>query len=45
MQPCFVFMGDKFESEPNYRLAKAMLLDLLRGRVVEGINLKVKEFF
>ena len=27
---------------PEFRLAKSLLLDLFRGRVVDGINLKVR---
>ena len=40
-QPCFAFVGEQFESDPDFRLAKSMLLDLFRGRLVENINLKV----
>lgn len=41
-QPCFAFVGEQFESDPDFRLAKSMLLDLFRGRLVESINLKVR---
>ena len=40
-QPCFVFVGEQFENVPEFRLAKSVLLDFFRGRLVEGINLKV----
>ncbi|EIE24419.1 Brix-domain-containing protein [Coccomyxa subellipsoidea C-169] len=39
-KPCFAFVGEQFESDPDFRLAKSMLLDLFRGRLVESINLK-----
>ena len=42
MQPCFVFTGEQFESDPDFKLARNMLLDFFRGRVVESINLKVR---
>jgi hypothetical protein len=41
VQPCFAFVGEQFESDADFRLAKSMLLDLFRGRLVENINLKV----
>lgn len=41
MQPCFAFVGEQFESDPDFQQAKSMLLDLFRGRLVENINLKV----
>lgn len=41
VQPCFVFVGEQFDNVPEFRLAKSLLLDLFRGRVVDGINLKV----
>lgn len=40
MQPAFVFAGDAFETDPELKLAKSMLLDFFRGRTVEHINLK-----
>jgi len=36
-----VFVGEQFENAPEFRLAKSVLLDFFRGRLVEGINLKV----
>ena len=39
LQPCFVFAGEQFEHDPDFRQAKSVLLDLLRGRVVDGFNL------
>ena len=41
-QPCFVFVGEQFDNVPEFRLAKSLLLDVFRGRVVDGINLKVR---
>ena len=41
MQPCMVFAGEQFENDADFKLAKSMLLDMFRGRVVEKINLKV----
>ena len=43
-QPCFVFVGEQFDNVPEFRLAKSLLLDVFRGRVVDGINLKVRKF-
>ena len=42
VQPCMVFAGEQFENDPDFKLAKSMLLDMFRGRVVEKINLKVQ---
>lgn len=42
VQPAFVFAGDQFESDPELKLAKSMLLDFFRGRTVEHINLKAR---
>lgn len=44
VQPCFAFVGEQFESDSDFRLAKSMLLDFFRGRLVESINLKVSSF-
>lgn len=44
LQPCMVFAGEQFENDPDFKLAKSMLLDMFRGRVVEKINLKVQAF-
>ena len=43
MQPCMVFAGEQFENDADFKLAKSMLLDMFRGRIVEKINLKVRE--
>ncbi len=40
-QPCMVFAGEQFENNADFKLAKSILLDMFRGRVVEKINLKV----
>ena len=40
-QPCMIFAGEQFENNADFKLAKSMLLDMFRGRVVEKINLKV----
>ena len=37
-----MFVGEQFDNVPEFRLAKSLLLDLFRGRVVDGINLKVR---
>eukprot|EP00884_Botryococcus_braunii_P016801 jgi/Botrbrau1/3804/Bobra.0183s0036.1 len=39
-KPCFLFAGDVFERDPEFVLAKSLLLDLFRGRLVRSINLK-----
>ncbi|CAL5222366.1 g4720 [Coccomyxa viridis] len=39
-KPCMVFAGEQFENDADFKLAKSMLLDMFRGRVVEKINLK-----
>ena len=39
-----VFAGEQFENDADFKLAKSMLLDMFRGRVVEKINLKVHTF-
>ena len=41
-QPCFVFAGEQFENDARFRLAKSMILDMFRGRLIESINLKVR---
>ncbi len=41
VQPCMVFAGEQFENDPDFKLAKSMLLDMFRGRLVEKVNLKV----
>ena len=41
-QPCFVFAGEQFENDADFRLAKSMLLDMFRGRLVDNINLKAR---
>ena len=41
VQPCFVFVGEGFESNPDLRMAKSLLLDFFRGRQIDAINLKV----
>ena len=40
-QPCFVFAGEQFENDGSFKLAKGMILDMFRGRLIESINLKV----
>ena len=42
LQPCMVFAGEQFENDPDFKLAKSILLDMFRGRVVEKINLKAR---
>lgn len=41
LQPCFAFAGEQFENDADFKLAKSMILDLFRGRLVDDINLKV----
>ena len=41
MQPCLIFAGESFEFNPEHKQAKSLLLDLFRGRLVEGLNLMV----
>lgn len=41
VQPCFVFVGEGFENNPDLLMAKSLLLDFLRGRQIDAINLKV----
>jgi ribosome production factor 2 len=38
-KPALAFIGSAFEADPAAAAAKSLLLDLLRGRVVPGINL------
>jgi hypothetical protein len=33
-QPAILFVGDAFESQPDFKLAKSMLLDMFRGQQV-----------
>jgi ribosome production factor 2 len=38
-KPCFVFLGDGFDSVPELKTAKSLLLDFFRGQQVDNINL------
>jgi len=38
-KPSFVFIGEKFDNVPALKLAKNIILDFFRGRVVKQINL------
>eukprot|EP00270_Netrium_digitus_P016299 TRINITY_DN5830_c0_g2_i1.p1 TRINITY_DN5830_c0_g2~~TRINITY_DN5830_c0_g2_i1.p1 ORF type:complete len:333 (-),score=89.96 TRINITY_DN5830_c0_g2_i1:93-1091(-) len=38
-KPCFAFIGQDFESRPEMRQVKSLLLDYFRGQVVTTINL------
>lgn len=38
-KPCFVFLGEAFETQEKFRQLKEILLDFFRGEVVETINL------
>ena len=40
-QPCLLFAGSAFESSPAHKLARSILLDTLRGQVVDSLDLKV----
>ncbi len=39
-QPCFAFVGERFESVPALRQARSLLLDLFGGQQVAAVNLK-----
>lgn len=39
-KPCLVFAGEAFENREEFRLAKSILLDMLKGREVSLLNLK-----
>jgi ribosome production factor 2 len=39
-KPCFAFIGEKFESDPKFRHFKELIVDFMRGEVVETINLQ-----
>lgn len=34
MQPAILFVGERFDSDPDFKLAKSMLLDMFRGQQV-----------
>ena len=34
LQPCMVFVGEKFESEPQFQQSKSLLMDFFRGQEV-----------
>lgn len=36
LQPAILFVGDRFESDADFKLAKSMLLDMFRGKQVGG---------
>ncbi|MCO5584439.1 hypothetical protein L7F22_038366 [Adiantum nelumboides] len=38
-KPCFVFIGEGFEQDDQLKHLKEILIDVLRGEVVEAINL------
>jgi ribosome production factor 2 len=38
-KPCFVFQGDQWTTEPAFKTAQSLLLDLFRGEVIDKINL------
>lgn len=38
-KPCIIFVGEKFESVPQLKQLKSILLDYFRGEQVTGINL------
>ncbi|WIA12819.1 hypothetical protein OEZ85_006448 [Tetradesmus obliquus] len=38
-KPAILFAGERFDSEPDFKLAKSMLLDMFRGQQVEQVNL------
>nr|PNR26832.1 hypothetical protein PHYPA_030313 [Physcomitrium patens] len=39
-KPCFAFVGEKFESDPKFRHFRELIVDFMRGEVVETINLQ-----
>eukprot|EP00003_Mantamonas_plastica_P012779 TRINITY_DN2274_c0_g2_i6.p1 TRINITY_DN2274_c0_g2~~TRINITY_DN2274_c0_g2_i6.p1 ORF type:complete len:519 (-),score=112.44 TRINITY_DN2274_c0_g2_i6:169-1725(-) len=38
-KPCMVFVGEEFETNEEFALAKNLLLDMFRGRVVDSVDL------
>ena len=42
LQPCFAFVGEGFESVPELRMAKSLILDFFRGDVVDTLNVQVQ---
>lgn len=39
-KPCFAFVGEGFESVPELRMAKSLILDFFRGDVVDTLNVQ-----
>lgn len=39
MQPCFLFIGDQFESNEGCKLAKSLLMDTFKGTAATEANL------
>eukprot|EP00218_Dolichomastix_sp_CCMP3274_P011107 CAMPEP_0170143804 /NCGR_PEP_ID=MMETSP0033_2-20121228/13122_1 /TAXON_ID=195969 /ORGANISM="Dolichomastix tenuilepis, Strain CCMP3274" /LENGTH=309 /DNA_ID=CAMNT_0010380275 /DNA_START=15 /DNA_END=940 /DNA_ORIENTATION=- len=39
-RPCMVFLGEAFEESPGMKLARDVLIDFFRGRVLQMVNLK-----
>lgn len=39
-KPLMVFIGEEFESAPEFRQLRSLLLDFFRGAVVDNVNLK-----
>lgn len=39
-KPCFTFAGQDFDTNPQFKAAKSLLLDTFRGQEVSKINLK-----
>lgn len=39
-KPCFAFLGEKFETDSKFRHFKELIIDFMRGEVVETINLQ-----
>ncbi len=39
LKPAFVFSGDLFETNVEYKMVQNMLLDLFRGQIVSSLNL------
>jgi Brix domain len=38
-QPAVLFVGERFESDADFKLARSLLLDMFRGQQVSSINL------
>ncbi|KAF9920778.1 rRNA-binding ribosome biosynthesis protein rpf2 [Linnemannia zychae] len=44
MKPCFMFNGDVWDQNPQYKMFKSMLLDFYRGQTVDKVALAGLEY-